>query len=127
MVTWGQAVHHCLSASEALAAEGVTVDLIDLRWINPLDFDAVLASLERTTRLMVVHEANLTAGFGAEVAARAASEGFWTLDAPVVRVGAPDIRVPAAPSLQAEVLVNPDRIVQAAYRLLHGDVRDGND
>jgi acetoin:2,6-dichlorophenolindophenol oxidoreductase subunit beta len=127
MVTWGQAVHHCLSAAEALAGAGVMVDLIDLRWINPLDFDAVLASLERTTRLMVVHEANLTAGFGAEVAARAASEGFWTLDAPVVRVGAPDVRVPAAPSLQSEVLLNPDQIVQAANRLLRGDVRDGND
>ena len=127
MVTWGQAVHHCLSAAEALAREGVSVDLIDLRWINPLDFDAVLASLERTTRLMVVHEANLTAGFGAEVAARAASDGFWSLDAPVIRVGAPDIRVPAAPSLQSEVLVDPDQISGAAHRLFHGDSRDGND
>ena len=76
---------------------------------------------------MVVHEANLTAGFGAEVAARAASDGFWSLDAPVVRVGAPDIRMPAAPSLQSEVLVDPDQIVQAANRLFRGDVRDGND
>ena len=87
----------------------------------------MLASLERTTRLMVVHEANLTAGFGAEVAARAASDGFWSLDAPVVRVGAPDIRVPAAPSLQSEVLrqSRPDR--PGCQSIFHGDVRDGND
>lgn len=121
MVTWGQAVHHCLGAAETLAQDGTSVDLIDLRWLNPVDFDAVLSSLEQTTRLMIVHEANLTGGFGAEIAARAAQEGFWMLDAPVVRVGAPDIRVPAAPSLQTELMVNADRIVRAAKGLFNGN------
>jgi acetoin:2,6-dichlorophenolindophenol oxidoreductase subunit beta len=120
IVTWGRGVHHCLDAGRTLAGDGVAVDLIDLRWIDPLDADAVLESLERTNRLLVAHEANVTAGFGAEIAARAAQEGFWALDAPVVRVGAPDIRVPAAPSLQAEVLLDRDKVVDAARGLLAG-------
>ena len=124
VVTWGRAVHECLDAADRLAAEGVEVDLIDLRWINPLDFDPVMASLGRTSKLVVVHEANVTAGFGAEIAARVAGEGFWSLDAPVVRVGAPDIRVPAAPSLQSALLVDSAKVVDAVHGLLAG--ADGN-
>jgi len=126
VVSWGRAVHECLAAAAELGEGGIEVDLIDLRWINPLDLDVVLQSLERTSKLVVVHEANVTAGFGAEVAARAAREGFWSLDAPVVRVGAPDIRVPAAPSLQAELLVDSGTIVAAVRGLVSGADADGH-
>jgi pyruvate/2-oxoglutarate/acetoin dehydrogenase E1 component len=126
VVSWGRAVHECLGAAAELSGAGIEVDLIDLRWINPLDLGAVLESLERTCKLVVVHEANVTAGFGAEIAARAAREGFWSLDAPVVRVGAPDIRVPAAPSLQSELLVDSAKIVAAVQRLLSGADGDGH-
>jgi acetoin:2,6-dichlorophenolindophenol oxidoreductase subunit beta len=126
VVTWGRAVHECLEAADRLATEGVEVDMIDLRWINPLDLDPVMESLERTSKLVVVHEANVTAGFGAEVAARAAGEGFWSLDAPVVRVGAPDIRVPAAPSLQSAMLVDSLKVVDAVRGLLSGAGGNGD-
>jgi acetoin:2,6-dichlorophenolindophenol oxidoreductase subunit beta len=126
VVTWGRSVHDALAAADVLQESGVSIDLIDLRWINPLAFDDVLSSVERTSRLLIAHEANLTAGFGAEIAARAAAEGFWALDAPIVRVGAPDIRVPAAPTLQREFLPNRDMIVEGVETLLGRD-RRGDD
>ncbi len=122
VVTWGRTVHDAIAAAEAMRDEGATIDLIDLRWINPLDFDIVLESVERTGRLLIAHEANLTAGFGAEIAARVAAEGFWALDAPVVRVGAPDTPVPAAPAIQRELLTTPDSIVAGLRDLLGGKV-----
>jgi acetoin:2,6-dichlorophenolindophenol oxidoreductase subunit beta len=118
VVTWGRSVHDVLAASDTLGESGINVDVIDLRWINPVAFDEVLASVERTNRLVVVHEANLTAGFGAEIAARVAGEGFWALDAPVVRIGAPDIRVPAAPTMQRVLLPNSEAIVAGVEQLL---------
>ncbi len=118
LVTWGTAVHHALEAADRLAGRGVGVDVIDLRWLNPLDFDPVLTSLARTSKLVIAHEANLTGGFGAEIAARAAAEGFWSLDAPVARVGAPDLRMPSAPALQTAVLVGAEQIVAAVEGVL---------
>jgi acetoin:2,6-dichlorophenolindophenol oxidoreductase subunit beta len=118
VVTWGRTVHDAIAAAEVLREEGTTIDVIDLRWVNPLDFDVVLESLERTGRMLIAHEANVTAGFGAEIAARAAAEGFWALDAPVMRVGAPDTPVPAAPALQRELLPSADSIVAGVRRLL---------
>jgi pyruvate dehydrogenase E1 component beta subunit/2-oxoisovalerate dehydrogenase E1 component len=124
IVSWGRTVHDCLAAADALEDDGVSVEVIDLRWINPLDIETVLTSIQKTNRLLVAHEANLTSGFGAEVVARVSEEGFWTLDGPVVRVGAPDIRVPAAPSLQQHLLVSPDSIVAGVTRLLGGSRSD---
>jgi 2-oxoisovalerate dehydrogenase E1 component beta subunit len=94
-VSWGLMVHHCLEAAEVVAAEGISAEVIDLRTLRPLDKEGILRSVERTTRAMVVHEDNLTGGFGAEIAAVIAQDGFGHLDAPVTRVAAPD--VPAMP------------------------------
>jgi pyruvate/2-oxoglutarate/acetoin dehydrogenase E1 component len=118
LVTWSRMVGQATRAAEALATGGVQVDLLDLRWLNPLDLDAILESVARTGRLLIAHEANVTGGFGAEIAARASNEGFWSLDAPIGRVGAADVRVPASPPLNAAVIPDATTIVEAAGRLL---------
>jgi 2-oxoisovalerate dehydrogenase E1 component beta subunit len=92
---WGLMTHYSLQAAEELQAEGVSVEVVDLRTLAPLDRDTILASVRKTGKAMVVHEDNLTGGFGAEVAATIAQHAFDSLDGPVVRVAAPDI--PAMP------------------------------
>jgi pyruvate/2-oxoglutarate/acetoin dehydrogenase E1 component len=118
VVTWSQMVGKAKEAAEELGARGIQVELFDLRWLNPLDIEAVLTSVARTGRLMIVHEANITGGFGAEIAAQVSNEGFWSLDAPIERVGALDVRVPASPPLNAAVIPQAATIVEAAERLL---------
>ena len=115
---WGLMVHHCLQAAEAVAQEGIEVEVIDLRTLQPLDRDTILRSVEKTARALIVHEDNLTGGFGAEVAAVVAEQGFSFLDAPVTRLAGPD--VPAMPFNHAQedaFLPNPDTIAAAMRRL----------
>jgi pyruvate/2-oxoglutarate/acetoin dehydrogenase E1 component len=119
IVTWSRLVGEAEAAADALAERGVYADLIDLRWLSPLDIDSVLESVRRTGKLLIAHEANITGGFGAEIAARVASEAFWGLDAPIERVAAPDIRVPASPALNAALLPSAETILSAAERLAH--------
>lgn len=96
LVTWGAMVHRCV---EAVAPLGDAVELIDLRTIAPWDRDTVLASVRKTGRCLIVHEDNLTAGFGAEIAGTLAQEAFWHLDAPIERLAPKDIPVPYHPDL----------------------------
>lgn len=117
IVSWGAMLHTVLEAAELLSAAGIEVEVIDPRWIAPLDIDTVIASVERTNRVAIVHEANTTGGFGAEVAARIAESAFYHLDAPLLRVGLTDSRVPSAPHLQAALYPNPDSIVTAVSKL----------
>jgi 2-oxoisovalerate dehydrogenase E1 component beta subunit len=117
-VAWGLMVHHCLEAAEAVAGDGIDAEVIDLRTLCPLDRETILRSVEKTARAMVVHEDNLTGGFGAEVAATIAQEAFDHLDAPVTRVAAPD--VPAMPFNQPQeeaFLPNPAKIAAAMRKL----------
>ncbi|NKZ06487.1 alpha-ketoacid dehydrogenase subunit alpha/beta [Actinomadura latina] len=100
LVSYSRMVHDCLAAAGTLAAEGVDVEVIDLRTVAPLDRETVLASLAKTNRLVIAHEAVRDFGVGAELAAMAANEGFWHLDAPVVRVAPPPMPAPYAPSLE---------------------------
>lgn len=118
VVSWSRMVGEALGAAERLADRGIAAEVIDLRWLSPLDLDPVLASVERTGRLVIAHEANVTGGFGAEIAARIAREGFWSLNAPIVRVGLPDLRVPAAPTLNAELVPDAGRIEAAVVELV---------
>jgi 2-oxoisovalerate dehydrogenase E1 component beta subunit len=111
-------VQHCLDAAEAVAADGVDAEVIDLRTLRPIDRETILRSVEKTARAMVVHEDNLTGGYGAEIAAIIAEEGFEHLDAPVTRVAAPD--VPAMPfnhPQEEAFLPNPEKIAAAMRRL----------
>jgi 2-oxoisovalerate dehydrogenase E1 component beta subunit len=115
---WGLMTHYCLEAAELLSAEGVSIEVVDLRTLAPLDRDTILASVRRTGKAMVVHEDNLTGGFGGEVAATIAEHAFGDLDGPVVRVAAPDI--PAMPfnSPQEEFFMpSPGKIADAMRKL----------
>ncbi|MFG1904472.1 alpha-ketoacid dehydrogenase subunit beta [Micromonospora carbonacea] len=116
VVAWSRMVSAALDAATTLAGEGIDVEVVDLRWLNPLDFDTVAASVARTGRLVVAHEANLTGGFGAEIAARAAAECFADLRAPIARVAAPDVPMPAAPALQAVVVPEAATVADAVRR-----------
>ena len=115
---WGLMTHQCLEAAQLLDAEGVSVEVVDLRTLSPLDREAILESVRRTGRAMVVHEDNLTGGFGAEVAATISEHAFDALDAPVVRVAAPDI--PAMPfnTPQEEFFMPSPQKIAAAMRNL---------
>lgn len=118
LVSWSGMVHRALEAAEQLeVADGISVEVVDLRWLDPLDLPTVVESTRRTGRLAIAHEANLSGGFGGELAAAVTAEAFYDLDAPPVRIALPDIRVPAAPSLQGAVLPNTDTI-SSAIRVL---------
>ena len=104
IVAWSAMVHEALRAAEAFAEEGVSIEVIDLRTLIPWDVDTVLDSVEKTSRVMVLHEASTTGGFGGEVAARIAQDGFDFLDAPVTRLGALDTPVPFAKGLEKQYM-----------------------
>ena len=114
MVSWSRQVQVCREACDALAQEGIEVDLIDLRTLWPWDRETVLASCARTGHLLVVHEAIQVAGFGAEIVATVAEQ----LAIPVRRLGAPRIPVGYAPVLEAQARIDAAATVQAAKRLL---------
>ena len=95
--------------------------LIDLRTIMPLDMDTVLASIRKTNRAVVAHEAHRNAGFGAEIAARIMEQGFQHLDAPVERVGALDVPIAYSLPLESATLPSPDKIVAAVRRAMRMD------
>ena len=113
LVSWSRQMHACIAACDTLAADGIDVDLIDLRTLWPWDREAVLASCARTGRLLVVHEAVQAAGFGAEIAATAAE----ATGCRVARLGAPRIPVGYAPVLEAQSRVSAERIMQVARSL----------
>lgn len=114
LVSWSRQVQVCRQACEALAQEGIEVDLIDLRTLWPWDRNTVLESCSRTGHLLVAHEAIQVAGFGAEIAATVAEE----LAIPVRRLGAPRIPVGYAPVLEAQARISVEATVQAARRVL---------
>ncbi len=104
VVTWGSTVYMALELARLMAKEGVSLEVIDLRSIVPLDEELVYRSVRKTNHVMIAHEDTLTAGFGAEVAARIAENCIGALDGPVVRVAAKDSFVPSAPNLELAVL-----------------------
>ena len=113
LVTYGASLFTCLAAAEELAARGVSAEVIDLRSLQPWDKDAVLASVARTHRAVVVHEAVRGYGAGAEIAAVIGEEAFDDLDAPVGRVGAPFMPVPFARSLESRFIPDAAAVVRA--------------
>lgn len=117
IVTYGAMVHKVAAAARSLAASGIDVEIIDLRSIQPWDEEAVLASLKRTHRLLIAHEAVEAFGVGAEIAARMADIGFDELDAPIVRVAAPFVPVPFAPSLEQQYQPQEADIIAAVHKL----------
>jgi 2-oxoisovalerate dehydrogenase E1 component len=116
-ITWGSGVVRCERAASELEAEGFSMEVLDLRTLVPMDFEAIFASVRKTGRAMIVHEANLFAGLGGEIAARIAADAFEFLDAPVARVAADDSFIPFAASLETAVLPSQDDVTLAARRL----------
>jgi 2-oxoisovalerate dehydrogenase E1 component beta subunit len=112
-------VHHSLKAAEAVQQEdGVNVEVIDLRTVSPWDSEAVLESVRKTGKALIVYEDNLTGGFGAEVAATIAEKAFEYLDGPVMRVASPDVPIaPYAGHLEQYILPNEQKIAEAIRKL----------
>ena len=107
----------CLKAAEAAAGEGKSLEVIDLRTLSPLDMGPVFESVRRTGRAIVVHEAHVNLGIGAELAARITEECFYSLEAPVLRVGGFDTPYPAS-RLEEDWLPDLDRVLDAVDRSL---------
>jgi acetoin:2,6-dichlorophenolindophenol oxidoreductase subunit beta len=113
-------LHRAVNVAEALAREGISVEVIDPRTLVPLDIDPIIESVKKTSRLVIVEESNLRGGWGAEVAALVAEHALGYLDAPVRRVAAPDVPIPFAPVLEAAVIPDEARIRAAIVELLGG-------
>jgi 2-oxoisovalerate dehydrogenase E1 component len=118
LVAYGVATWWALEAAETLASEGVEAEVVDLRTLVPLDEEAILASVKKTSRAVVVHEAPLTGGFGGEIAARIAEKAFAWLDAPVARVAHADRPSPYARVLEQALMPDRDRLLAAARETL---------
>jgi pyruvate/2-oxoglutarate/acetoin dehydrogenase E1 component len=118
IITWGAMIYVADEAAEDLAKDGVSVEVIDLRSILPFDEEAILESVAKTNRVIILHEAPLTGGAGAEFAARIAEKAFDYLDAPIKRVAALDVPTPYSPPLEAYYLPNKEKVLKAARELL---------
>jgi 2-oxoisovalerate dehydrogenase E1 component len=117
VITYGMMVQRSLEAAQKLEEKGVSVEVIDLRTLNPLDTETMLKSVKKTGKVLIVHEDCLTAGLGAELAAIVASEVFQYLDAPIQRIGAKDTPVPYSPPLEDAMLPGERNIREALEKL----------
>jgi len=118
VITYGSTVHRAVQAARQAEAEGLSVEIIDLRTLNPYDWDAIAATVKKTRRVLVAHEDTLQWGYGSELAARIADELFFELDAPVKRLAAKDTWVAYHPSLEDEILPQPADFLEAYRKLM---------
>lgn len=118
VVTWGSTVYQALDVARQFEQQGRSIEVIDLRSIAPLDDELIYRSVRKTNRLIIAHEDSLTMGFGAEIAARIASDCINMLDAPILRVAAKDCFVPSAPALEALVLPSVQTLAGAVEQIL---------
>ena len=117
IITYGAMVHASMEAAEMVAGEGVSVEILDLRTLLPMDRAGILATVRKTGRALIVHEATKTGGPGGEIAALIAEHAFLDLDAPIVRVAPPDTPVPYSPPLEEFFLPNAAKIAEAIRAL----------
>jgi pyruvate dehydrogenase E1 component beta subunit len=120
IVATAQMVNLSLSAAEKLSAEGVNAEVVDPRTLSPLDEETILKSVQKTHRLVIVHEEVKFAGSGAEIAAIVAEKAFDYLDAPIIRVAAPFTPVPFSPTLEKEFIPSEEKIIQAVKTVVGG-------
>ncbi|MBM3812599.1 MAG: alpha-ketoacid dehydrogenase subunit beta [Acidimicrobiia bacterium] len=114
VITYGAMVHVAAEAAEVLEQEGVSVEIIDLRTLLPMDEETVLSSVRKTSKAIVLHEATLTGGLGGELSARITEKAFESLDGPVLRLAAPDTPVPYAPTLEKAFLPDVEKLLEKA-------------
>jgi len=114
IITYGAMVHVARETAETLEGEGISVEIVDLRTLAPLDEDTVLASVRKTSKVLLLHEDTMTGGIGGELAARIAQKAFEYLDGPIVRVTAPDTPVPYSPPLEEAFLPNAAKLAERA-------------
>jgi len=119
IITYGALVQRSLVATKQAEQQGISVEVIDLRTLQPYDWDAITATVQKTNRVIVAHEDSLSFGYGAEIAARIADELFEHLDAPVRRVAATDTFVAYAPQLEDAILPQVADVAKAISEL-HG-------
>ena len=118
ILTYGVGVHWAREAADLLAErEGLSIEIFDLRSLAPLDYAGIARTVGKTSRVLILHEANKTMGIGAEVSAFLAEELFDSLDAPIMRLAAADCHVPHAPTLEEQVIPNVQAVVDAVLRL----------
>ena len=118
VVTYGLMLHHCVEAARELAGENISVEVIDLRTLRPLDEETVLTSVEKTGKALVVHEDTQALGIGGEVAATISEKVFEYLDGPVVRLSGPEVpAMPYSPPLEKMFMLNTEKIVNSVRRL----------
>lgn len=117
IVSWSKMVQDATAAASDMAKSGIDAEVIDLRTIKPMDTETIIKSVKKTGRLIILHEAVRTNGFGAEIAAEIAENAFEHLKAPIIRVTAPDSPSPFTPALEKEYLPNPKKVVEAAKKL----------
>lgn len=118
VISYGLMLHYSLEAAETLAKEGIDAEVVDLRTLRPLDLDTILASVRKTSKVLIVHEANLTGGLGGEIAALIGQHAFEHLDAPISRVCGPDVpAMPYAKTLEDAFLPTPAKIADAMRTL----------
>jgi len=118
VITWSRMVHHALEAADRLAAEGISVEIVDLRTLKPLDMETIAASVEKTGRVVGVTEACRTGSFLSEISARVSEELFDYLDAPVVRVAAADVPVPMSETLEDAAIPDTDSVIAGIREVL---------
>lgn len=118
VITYGLMLHHCIEAAQAIQREGVGVEVLDLRTVRPLDEDAILASVRKTGKALIVHEDTKMLGIGGEVAAIIAEHAFEYLDAPIARLAGPEVpAMPFSPTLESVFLIDTERILDAMRNL----------
>ena len=113
LISWSLTLLHCLKAAEELEKEGVSVEVVDLRTLAPLDIDTIVESVKKTHRLVIAHEAWKTGGFAGEIATQVMEKAFDYLDAPVKRICGADVPMPKAPNLEKLAIPNKDTIKKA--------------
>jgi len=119
IITYGRMVQRCLEVADELDSRNISLEVVDVRTLNPLDRDCIVGSAKKTGRVLIVHEACQTGGLGGEIAAVVAdSDAFFYLDAPIKRLGGLDVPIPYNPNLEAQVVPTREKIVQAVESLL---------
>jgi len=118
IITYGLMVTYALKAAEELEKDGISVEVLDLRSVRPLDTEAIVETAKKTGKVLIVHEDNLTGGIGGEIAAIIAEQALFYLDAPIQRLCGPDVpAMPYSPPLEHAFMVTPDKIREAAKKL----------